>query len=141
LDGKIHGLGPRGYGPRQPGPPWIGGHCREPELIGAWPPAPQVVEVAGRGAHSKVPGSPGLGRRRSGDATTVKALVEERLARACSGHRERGRRGGGGVVRRGGAGVPFYRVEWGAGRRGVGEEQAAAVVAEWRHDSSRFGLA
>jgi hypothetical protein len=47
LDGKIRGLGPRGCGPRRPSPPWIGGHCREPELIRARPPAPPVVEVAG----------------------------------------------------------------------------------------------
>jgi hypothetical protein len=32
------------------------------------------------------------------------------------GHGERGKRGGGGVMRRGGAGTPFYRVGGGAGR-------------------------
>jgi hypothetical protein len=32
---KIHGLGPRGCGPRRPSPPWTSGHCRVPELIGA----------------------------------------------------------------------------------------------------------
>jgi hypothetical protein len=47
LDGKIRGLGPRGCGPRRADPPWTGGHCREPELIGARPPTPPVVEVAG----------------------------------------------------------------------------------------------
>jgi hypothetical protein len=36
--------------------------------------------------------------------------------RARSGRGERGRRGGGGVVRRRGAGAPFYRVRGGAGR-------------------------
>jgi hypothetical protein len=46
----------------------------------------------------------------------VKAAVEERSAWACSGPGERGRRGGGGVVRRGGVGAPFYRVGGGAGR-------------------------
>jgi hypothetical protein len=35
FSGKIHGLGPRGCGPRQPSPPWTGGHCSVPELIGA----------------------------------------------------------------------------------------------------------
>jgi hypothetical protein len=49
-------------------------------------------------------------------AMAVKAAVEERSARARSGHRERGRRGRGGVVRRGGARVSFYRVRGGAGR-------------------------
>jgi hypothetical protein len=43
-------------------------------------------------------------------------MVEERLAQACLGCGERGRRGGRGVVRRGGAGAPFYRVGGGAGR-------------------------
>jgi hypothetical protein len=53
LGGKNHGLGPRGCGPRQPGPLWTGGHCHEPELIGAQPPAAPVVGVAGRGAARK----------------------------------------------------------------------------------------
>jgi hypothetical protein len=53
LDGKIHGLGRRGCGPRRPGPPWTDSHCREPELVGARPPAPPVVEVAGRGAEEE----------------------------------------------------------------------------------------
>jgi hypothetical protein len=38
----------------------------------------------------------------------VKVVVEERSAQARSGRGERGRRGGGGVVRRGGARAPFY---------------------------------
>jgi hypothetical protein len=54
---------------------------------------------------------------------TVKAAVEERSVRACSGCGERGRRRGGGADAR----APFYRVGGGAGRRGVGEERAAAV--------------
>jgi hypothetical protein len=37
------------------------------------------------------------------------------LGAGSLGHGERGRRGGGGVVRRGGAGAPFYRVR---GERG-----------------------
>jgi hypothetical protein len=53
LDGRIHRLGPRGYGPRRLSPPWTGGHRREPELIGAQPPAPSVVEVAGRGVEEE----------------------------------------------------------------------------------------
>jgi hypothetical protein len=88
-----------------------------------------------------VQSSPGLERRRSGDAMMVKAAAEENSARACSGLGERGRRGGGGVVRRGGFGAPFYRVGGGAGRSGVGGERAAAVVVEWRHHSGRFSLA
>jgi hypothetical protein len=56
----------------------------------------------------------------------VKAVVEERSARACSGRGGSGRRGGRGVVRRGGPGAPFYRVGgeagWpdGEGNRAVG---------------------
>jgi hypothetical protein len=90
-----------GKGPRRPGPPWIGSHCREPEFVRARPPAPPVVEVAGRGAEEEegstrvpVSGSPGLRRRRSGGAMTVKAVGEEHSARACSGCGERGRRAG-----------------------------------------------
>jgi hypothetical protein len=51
----------------------------------------------------------------------VKVAVEERSAWAHSMHGERGRRGGGGVVRRGDAEAPFYRVrgEWG-GQTGRG---------------------
>jgi hypothetical protein len=44
----------------------------------------------------------------------LKAAVEECSVRARSRHGERGRRGGGGVVRRGGAWTPFYRVGGGA---------------------------
>jgi hypothetical protein len=82
LDGKICGLGPRGYGPRRPGPPLTGSHCREPELVGAQPLAPPVVVVAGRGAEEEegstgvhVPGSPGLGRQWSSDAMTMKVAA------------------------------------------------------------------
>jgi hypothetical protein len=46
LDGIIRGLGPRGCGLCQPGPPWTGGHCHVPELIGAQPPAAPVAGVA-----------------------------------------------------------------------------------------------
>jgi hypothetical protein len=45
----------------------------------------------------------------------VKAAVEDCSARARSGQGERGRRGGGGVVRRGGTRAPFY---WVGGERG-----------------------
>jgi hypothetical protein len=70
----------------------------------------------GRGEHGvPISGSPGLGRRRSGDTTTVKAAVEERSVRACSGHGERGRRGRGGAVGGADAGAPFYRLGGGAG--------------------------
>jgi hypothetical protein len=73
-------------------------------------------------------GSPGLRRRWSSGATTVKAAVDDCSTRARSGHGERGRRGGGGAV--GGADVeaPFYRVKDGAGRPSFGEERATAVV-------------
>jgi hypothetical protein len=71
LDGKIHGLGPRGCGPRWPNPPWTGGHCRVPELIGARPPTAPVAKVAERGVEEgkgstgvPVLGSPGLRRWR-----------------------------------------------------------------------------
>jgi hypothetical protein len=68
-------------------------------------------------------GSLGLGRWRSGHATMVKVAVEECSVQARSGHRERGRRGRGGVVGGADAEAPFYRVRGGAGRPGVGEEQ------------------
>jgi hypothetical protein len=98
LDGKIRGLGPRGCGPHRPGPPWTGNHCREPDLVGAWPPAPPAVEVSGRGAEeeegstgSSFRAHQGSERRWSGGATTVKAAAvgvpvrgsEE--GRCCSG--------------------------------------------------------
>jgi hypothetical protein len=83
LDGKIHELGPRGCGPRQPGPPWTGSHCREPELIGALPPAPLAIKVAGRGAEEEegsmgipVPDTPGLERWWSSSEMMVKAAVD-----------------------------------------------------------------
>jgi hypothetical protein len=48
--------------------------------------------------------------------------VEERSARARSGHGERGRRGGGGAVGGADAGVPFCRVGGGAEWPGIREE-------------------
>jgi hypothetical protein len=65
----------------------------------------------------------------------VKAAVEECLARARSGRGERGRRSEGGAD----DGVPFYRVRGGAGRPGIGEEQAAAVVRHNGDEGGRFG--
>jgi hypothetical protein len=79
-----------------------------------------------------IPGSPGLGMRRSGVMTTVKAAVEERSARARSRRGERGRRGGGGVDAR----APFYRVRGGAGRPDSREERAATAV---RHNGDEGG--
>jgi hypothetical protein len=74
----------------------------------------------------------------------VKAAVEECSARASSGRGERGCRGGGGLVMRGGVGAPFYRVGGERdGRTGRGIEWpngVAVVVAEWHHHSDRFGL-
>jgi hypothetical protein len=64
----------------------------------------------------------------------VNAAVEERSARAHSGHRERGRRGGGGAD----AEAPFYRVGGGAGRLGIGDERAAAVVHHNGDEGGRF---
>jgi hypothetical protein len=55
----------------------------------------------------------------------VKAAVEERSAWAHLGHGERGGRGKGGVVRRGCAGVPFYRVGGGSRVAGRGGESSA----------------
>jgi hypothetical protein len=67
---------------------------------------------------------------------TVKAVVEERSARAHSGHSERGRRGGGGLVRRVGAGAPFYRVGGGEGwLDGVGNRVACGGAPLWPSDS------
>jgi hypothetical protein len=74
----------------------------------------------------------------------VKAVVEECSAWARSGRGEKGRRGGGGLVRRGGAGEPFYRVGGERdGRMGRGIERpdvVAVVVAEWHHHSGHFSL-
>jgi hypothetical protein len=69
---------------------------------------------------------------------TVKAAVEERLAPARSGRGERGRRGGGAVVGGADARAPFYRVGWGAGRPGVGEEQATVVVSHNGDEGGHF---
>jgi hypothetical protein len=97
--GKIRGLGPRGCGPRRTSPPWTGSNCREPELIGAWPPAPTAVEVAGRGVEVEegsmgvpVLGSPGLRRWWSGGTTTVKAAAVIVPMRGSLELRERRRR-------------------------------------------------
>jgi hypothetical protein len=133
LDGKIRGLVPRGCGPRRPGPPWTGSQCRVPD------------EVAGRGAEEEegstgvpVQGPPGLRRWRSSGATMVKAALEERLVRAHSGHRERGRRGGGGAVGGADAGVPFYRFGGGAVWVGVREEWVVPVVCHNGDEGGRF---
>jgi hypothetical protein len=62
----------------------------------------------------------------------VKVAVEEHSTRARSGHRERGRRGGGGVVRRRGARAPFYRVGGGVGRSdGEGNRAVGGGVPLW----------
>jgi hypothetical protein len=45
-----------------------------------------------------------------------------------SGLKNGARRSGGGAVRGGDVGVPFYRIGGGAGRSGIGGEQAVAVV-------------
>jgi hypothetical protein len=79
-----------------------------------------------------IPGSPGLRMRRSGGATTVKAAVEERSARAHSRHGGRDK-GGADVM------VPFYRVRGGEGRPGVGDERGAAVVHHNGDEGGRFG--
>jgi hypothetical protein len=69
----------------------------------------------------------------------VKAVVEERSARARSGHRERGRRDRGGEMGGADARATFYRVGGGAGRPGVGEERAATVVRHNGDEGGRFG--
>jgi hypothetical protein len=110
--GLIH------HGPRRPGPPWTGDHCRVPELIGARPPAALVAGVAGRGAEEgkgstgvPVLGSPGLRRRWSGGASVNRAPV--RVTRGSE-------MGQGGAVRGEDARAPFYRVGGGVGRPGGG---------------------
>jgi hypothetical protein len=74
----------------------------------------------------------------------VKAAVEECSVQARSRCRERGRRGRGGLVRRGGVEAPFYRVggeQDGWTERGIERSDGVAlVVAEWRHHFGRFGL-
>jgi hypothetical protein len=99
LDEKIHGLGPWGCGPRRPGPPWTGSHCRKPELVRAWPLAPPAVEVTRRGVGEEegstgvpVPGSPGLVRRRRGSTMMVKVAVVGVPVRGSLKLRERRRR-------------------------------------------------
>jgi hypothetical protein len=99
LDGKIRGLGPQGCRPRRPGPPWTDSHFREPKLIGGWPPAPPAVEVTGRGAKEEegstgvpIPGSPGLGRQRSGGTTMMKAAAVGVPVRGSVELRDRRRR-------------------------------------------------
>jgi hypothetical protein len=82
-----------------------------------------------------IPGSPGLGRRRSGGVTMVKAAVEERSTRAHSGRGERERRGVGGADAR----APFYRVGGRAGRLGIGEERTVVVACHNGDEGSRFG--
>jgi hypothetical protein len=62
----------------------------------------------------------------------LKAAVEERSTRAHLGYGERGRRGGGGVVRRGGVRMPCYRDGGGAGWSDGEENQVAgAGVPLW----------
>jgi hypothetical protein len=65
--------------------------------------------------------------------------VEEQLARAHSGCRDRGRRGGGGAVGGVNVGAPFCRVGGGAGWSGVGEEWAVAVVRHNGDEGGSFG--
>jgi hypothetical protein len=59
----------------------------------------------------------------------VKEVVEQHSVRAHSGCGERGRRGGGGVVRNGGVGGALYRVGEGAGRLNREGNQAAVAAA------------
>jgi hypothetical protein len=115
------------------------------ELFRAQPPAAPVPERSDQGAGEEegstgvlVPGSPRLGRRRSCGAAMVKAAVDERSARARSGHGERGRMGGGGAVGGANARAPFYRVRGGAGRPSIVEERAAAVVRHNGDEGGRF---
>jgi hypothetical protein len=132
-------------GPRQPGAPWTGGHGRPRELVRAQPPATLGLKVAKKGRGEEegstgvpIPGSPGLGRRRSGGATVVKVAAGKHLASAHSGRGERGSRDGGGVVGGEDVGEPLYRVRGGAGRPGVGEERVPAVVHHNGVEGGRF---
>jgi hypothetical protein len=79
LDGKIHGLGPRGCGPRAAGPSWTGGHCRTRELTRARPLAAPVPKSSGQGAKegkeapvSSTVGSSWVGRWWRGVSPAVK---------------------------------------------------------------------
>jgi hypothetical protein len=56
---ETHGPSPRVRGPRRPGPPWTGGHCRAQELAGARPPAAPVPKSSDRG----------VGKRKGGRRT------------------------------------------------------------------------
>jgi hypothetical protein len=78
---------------------------RGPRHARARPPATPVLKVAGEGAGEEegstgvpIPGSPGVGRRRSGGATAVKAAAGKHSTPAHSGRGERkegqGRSGG-----------------------------------------------
>jgi hypothetical protein len=123
---KTSGPSPRVRGPRRPGPPWTSGHGRPRELTRPRPLATSGLKVTGEGAEEEegstgvlIPGSPGLGRRRSGGATAVKATTGKHSALAHSGRGERGRRDGGGAVGGEDTEEPFYRVRGGAGWPGV----------------------
>jgi hypothetical protein len=101
-----------------------------PELIGAQPSAVPVARVARRGAEEgkgstgvPVLGSPGLGRRRRGGMSVVKAVAGRTPVRVSQGLEM----GQGGAVGGGDARAPFYRVGGGAGRPGIGGERAAIL--------------
>jgi hypothetical protein len=139
---QVHELVDRA-GPVHHGPVAITARGSSPELV-LRPLRCPGAPTKGRGEEKgstgvPVTGEPGLKRRWSGGATTVKAAVEERSARAHSGTRERGRRGGGGAVRRADAGAPFYRVGGGAWQPGVGEERSMVVVRHNGDEGGYFG--
>jgi hypothetical protein len=93
-------------GPRWPGPPWTGGHCRARELIRAQPSAAPMPESSDRragerngGWASPMVGLPWLGRRWKGVSPAAEASAQkgddEGAVRECWRcgrlHRGRGR--------------------------------------------------
>jgi hypothetical protein len=84
-------------------------------------------------AHRHSAATAGEGEWGTGVSPQGSAVVDECLAQAHSGHGERGRRGGGGVVRRGGAGAPFYRVGGEVGQPdGKGNRAAGGGAPLWQ---------
>jgi hypothetical protein len=80
---------PRVRGPRRPGPPWTGGHCRARELAGAQPPAAPVPESSDReegerkgGPANSMAGLSWLGRRWKGVSPAAELQLRRTTARA-----------------------------------------------------------
>jgi hypothetical protein len=87
--GKTRGPSPRVRGPRQPGPPLIGGHCRAQELAGARPPAAPVPESSDR----RGGGEEGRVGKPNGEVAAAWEAMEGRLTGGGSFGSEGRRRG------------------------------------------------